>query len=248
MNLRSITLLFATGILLLISPAIFAQSSYSGNVLDATDKRYMEGVEVSVVAKDQTTTTNSRGYFNLQASLGDTLIFRFPGFIEQKIRLTEDRFLLVQIQDRARLLPTFEVRGEPYAFRFKDGKLILIDPNEKTEPSKKGEVSVGTGTSMGGGLTIYGPISYFSKRARQEREYQKKQEILSRRQGYLAVVDSDSVRTILMNDHQINRNTWDKIIVRFNEANIEHQFLDWSKEKVYARLSEFIRQEKDWVN
>lgn len=248
MNLRSISLLFATGILLLISQAIFAQTSYSGNVLDATDKRYMEGVEVSVLAKDQTTTTNSRGYFNLQASRGDTLVFRFPGFIEQKIKLTDDRFLLVQIQDRARLLPTFEVRGEPYAFRFKDGKLILFDPNEKAEPSKKGEVTLGTGTSMGGGLTIYGPISYFSKRARQEREYRDKLEILRRRQGYLEVVDSDSVRSVLMETFQIDRNTWDKIIVRFNEAHLHHQFLDWSKEKVYARLSEFIVQEKDWVN
>lgn len=248
MNLRSISILSSTAILLLISQAIFAQTSYSGNVLDATDKRYLEGVEVSVVAKDQTTTTNSRGYFNLQASRGDTLVFRFPGFLEQKIKLTEDRFLLVQIQDRARLLPTFEVRGEPYAFRFKDGKLILIDPDEKSEPSKKGEVSVGTGTSMGGGLTIYGPISYFSKRARQEREYQEKLEILRRRQGYLEVVDSDSVRSVLMETFQIDRNTWDKIIVRFNEAHLHHQFLDWSKEKVYARLSEFIAQEKEWVN
>lgn len=248
MNLKSIFLLLITGILFLFSQAIFAQVSYSGNVLDATDKRYLEGVEVSIVAKEQTAITNSRGYFTVKASLGDTLVFKFPGFIDQKIKLAEDRFLLVQIQDRARMLPTFEVKGEPYAFRFRDGKLTLIDPNETSGPSKKGEVTVGTGTSMGGGLTIYGPISYFTKKARQERQYRAKQEILSRRLGYLAVVDSDSVRTILMDEHQIDRNTWDKIIVRFNQAHIHHQFLDWSKEKVYARLSEFIVQEKDWVN
>lgn len=248
MNLKSTFLLLLTGILILFSQAIFAQASYSGNVLDATDKRYMEGVEVSLVAKEEIATTNSRGYFSIKASVGDTLIFRFPGFIDQKIKLTADRFLLVQIQDRARMLPTFEVKGEPYAFRFRDGKLTLIDPNEKSEPSKKGEVTMGTGTSMGGGLTIYGPISYFTKKARQERQYQEKLEILRRRQGYLAVVDSDSVRSILMDDYQIDRDTWDKIIVRFNQAHIHHQFLDWSKEKVYARLSEFIVQEKDWVN
>lgn len=248
MNLKSTFLLVNTGILILFSQAIFAQASYSGNVLDATDKRYMEGVEVTIDSKEQTVTTNSRGYFTVKASVGDTLVFRFPGFIDQKIRLSEDRFLLIQIQDRARMLPTFEVKGEPYAFRFKDGKLILIDPNEESEPSKKGEVTVGTGTSMGGGLTIYGPISYFTKKARQEREYQEKLETQRRRQGYLAVVDSDSVRSILMEDFLIDRNTWDKIIVRFNQAHIHHQFLDWSKEKVYARLSEFIVQEKDWVN
>lgn len=248
MNLKSTFLLLSTGILILFSQSIFAQSSYSGNVLDATDKRYIEGVEVSIVAKEQTATTNSRGYFSVKASVGDTLIFRFPGFIDQKIRLSEDRFLLVQIQDRARLLPTFEVKGGPYAFRFRDGKLTLIDPNEKSEASKKGEVTVGAGTSMGGGLTIYGPISYFTKKARQERQYQEKLETLRRRQGYLAVVDSDSVRSILMDVYQIDRITWDKIIVRFNQAHIHHQFLDWSKEKVYARLSEFIVQEKDWVN
>ena len=248
MNLNSTFLFLITVILILYSQVIFAQASYSGNVLDATDKRYVEGVEVSVLAKEQTAMTNSRGYFSVKASVGDTLIFRFPGFIDQKIKLTADRFLLVQIQDRARLLPTFEVKGEPYAFRFRDGKLTLIDPNEKSEPSKKGEVSMSAGTSVGGGFTIYGPISYFSKKARQERKYREKQEVLRRRQGYLAVVDSDSVRSVFMDDYQIDRNTWDKIIVRFNQAHIHHQFLDWSKEKVYARLSEFIVQEKDWVN
>ena len=247
MNFKPIFLL-STGILLLISQGILAQASYSGNVLDATDKRYMEGVEVSIVAKEQTASTNSRGYFTLKATVGDTLVLKYPGFIDKKIRLTEDRFLLIQIQDRARMLPTFEVSGEPYTFRFRDGKLTLIDPNEKTEASKKGEVTVGTGTSMGGGLTIYGPISYFSKKARQERQYQEKLETATRRKGYLEVVDSDSVRSILMDYYQIDRTTWDKIIVRFNQAHVDHQFLDWSKEKVYARLSEFIVQEKDWVN
>ncbi len=248
MNLKSTFLLLTTGFLILFSQSIIAQSTYSGNVLDATDKRYMERVEVSIVGKEYTAATNSRGYFSIKASLGDTLIFRFPGFIDQKIRLTEDRFLLIQIQDRARLLPTFEVKGEPYAFRFRDGKLTLIDPDQESEPSEKGQVTIGTGTSMGGGLTIYGPISYFTKKARQERQYQAKLEIQRRRQGYLAVVDSDSVRSILMNEFQIDRDTWDKIIVRFNQAHIHHQFLDWSKEKVYARLSEFIVLEKDWVD
>ncbi|MDR7130803.1 hypothetical protein J2X69_003160 [Algoriphagus sp. 4150] len=229
-------------------PALLAQRSYSGNVLDATDKRYLEGVSVEVVGTDQLQTTNIRGYFSVKGKHGDTLRVSFPGFIEQKMVLGEETFLTFQIQDRARLLPTFEVKSDPYTFRFKDGKLVLIDPDEETSPSKKGGISAGYLDSPNGGVAIAGVLSSLTKRAKQEREYQKKQEWMRRRAGYYEVVESDSVRQNFMVKYQLKRSDWDRIIIRFNEGSSHHEFLDWSKERVYETLSEFIHRESQWID
>lgn len=228
---------------LFLAASAEAQSSYSGNVLDAFDKKYLEGVAVGVVGKGNVL-TNSRGYFNVEAMLGDTLLLSFPGFIDQKILLGIDRFLLLQIQDRARLLPTFQVDAEPYRFRFKDGKLYLADDEQEVEKSLSQKVTAGLGTSNGGGgATIYGPISYFTRRNVQLRKYEARLEWIKRRQGYLEVIDSDSIRTELLTKYRLNRTAWDGMIVRFNEFHLHHEFLDWSKERVIANLSEFLRIE-----
>lgn len=229
-------------------PALLAQVSYSGNVLDATDKTYLEGVNVKVVGSESSDITNIRGYFSVKGKIGDTLQVFFPGFIEQRIPLGEETFLMVQVQDRARLLPTFEVKSEPYAFRFKDGKLVLIDPDEEKLPSKKGGISAGYLDSPNGGVAIAGVLSSLTKRAKQEREYQKKQEWMRRREGYYAVIESDSVRQNLMVKYQLDRSDWDRMIIRFNEGNAYHEFLDWSQDRVFATLNEFIDRESRWSN
>ncbi|MCE7056180.1 carboxypeptidase-like regulatory domain-containing protein [Algoriphagus sp. AGSA1] len=231
-------------------PGLLAQKSYSGNILDATDKTYLEGVSVEIIGSESVDTTNVRGYFSVKGHVGDTLRVSFPGFIEQKIPLGEETFLILQIQDKARLLPTFEVKSEPYAFRFKDGKLILVDPDEEKGPSTKGGISAGYRESpdLTGGVAIAGVLSSLTKRSRQEREYQKKLEWMRRRAGYYEVVESDSIRQNLMIKYQLQRSDWDKIIIRFNEGNAYHEFLDWSKDRVYNTLNEFIERERRWIN
>lgn len=227
----------------LLTISVRAQSSYSGNVLDAFDKKYLEGVSVSVSGKVGVL-TNSRGYFNVSGVMGDTLLLSFPGFIDQKVVLGKDKFLLLQIQDKARLLPTFQVDAEPYRFRFRDGKLYLAEDEPDQKKSLSKQVSMGTGTSDGGGgLAVYGPISYFTKRNTQLRRYEERLEWIKRRQGYLEVIDSDSIRTELMESYKLDRPEWDDMIIRFNEFHLNHEFLDWSKDRVIASLKEFLRIE-----
>lgn len=224
------------------------QASYSGNVLDSFDKKYLEGVTVSIKNKGSVL-TNSRGHFSIQGMLGDTLSLSFPGFYDHQVILSADRFLLIQIQDRARLLPTFQVNAEPYRFRFKDGKLYLSEDETEQEKSLSQKVSMGLGTSDGSpGVAIYGAISYFTRRNTQLRQYAKQLEWLSRRQGYLEVIDSDSIRTELMAAYELNREQWDQIIIRFNEFHLQHEFLDWPAERVLTSLKEFIRIESYFID
>ena len=48
--------------------------------------------------------------------------------------------------------------------------------------------------------------------------------------------------------YQLDRTQWDKLVIRYNEGNAHHEFLDWPKDRVYAHFDSFITREKDWVN
>jgi len=221
-----------------------AQRRYSGNVIDAWDKKYLEGVLVRSSFQEKTS-TNARGYFSINASVGDTLRLSFPGFLETKIVLTEEQFLFIELQDLARLLPTFQVKADPYRFRFKDGKLYLSEDEPVLEKRLSQQVSLGAldRNSPAPGFVISGPISYFSKRNRQLRAYEERMNWERQRAGYLEVIDADSVRIELMQQYRLDRKKWDEMILRFNTFHAAHEFLGWSKERVLASLKEFFRLE-----
>lgn len=220
-----------------------AQGRYSGNVVDAWDKKYLEGVVVTN-GKGEESKTNARGYFSISSLMGDTLVFNFPGFLEKRWVATSEYFLFIELQDRARLLPTFQVKAEPYSFRFKDGKLILVEEPSVEETRLSQQVGIGVdSTSPNPGFVIYGPISYFTKRNRQLRAYEKRMEWENRRQGYLKVIDSDSLRTSLMDSYQLDRKQWDDLILQFNAFHASHEFLDWPKARVQEALVTFFRLE-----
>ncbi|WP_026953897.1 carboxypeptidase-like regulatory domain-containing protein [Algoriphagus vanfongensis] len=244
--MKKILLLF---LFLTSSGCLMAQSTYSGNVLDGSDKAYMEGVQVSVAGQKASAVTNQRGYFSVDATPGDTLKLSFPGFIEQEIVLGTERFLMVQLQDMARFLPTFEVKSQAYSYRLKDGRLVLKDENEAELPSRKGEVTAGTRSDdPNGGVAISGAISYFTKKAKQAREYEKKKAWHARRQGYYEVIQSDSVQADLMAKYELEQSDWDALVIRFNQFHQSHEFLDWSEEKVQKSLEEFFRFETAFSN
>jgi len=205
-----------------------AQGRYSGNVVDAWDKKYLEGVVVTN-GKGEEAKTNARGYFSISSLMGDTLVFNFPGFIEKKWVATSEYFLFIELQDRARLLPTFQVKAEPYSFRFKDGKLILVEEPSAEETPLSQQIGIARdSTSPTPGFSIY---------------YEKRMDWENRRQGYLEVIDSDSLRTSLMDSYQLDRKGWDDLILRFNAFHASHEFLDWSKARVQEALVTFFRLE-----
>ncbi|MFC3414474.1 carboxypeptidase-like regulatory domain-containing protein [Algoriphagus hitonicola] len=226
------------------------QTTYSGNVLDANDRQVMEGVTVRVLDRESTSTTNQRGYFSVQGVVGDTLLVEFEGFVSQKIPLGKERFLMIEIQDKARFLPTFEVRSPAYSYRFKDGRLVLRDENEVESPSRKGEVIAGpiNRGDGSGGIAFSGVISYFTKKARYAREYARKQEWHKRRVGYYSIIESDSIKAKLKEDFQISSEDWNELIIRFNQFHASHEFLDWSESRVYNQLRQFIEIETTYMD
>lgn len=216
-------------------------------MVDALDQKYLENVHIEVLGASTLDSTNARGYFNVKASFGDTLLISYEGFLDQRLILNKDNFLFIELQDEARLLPTFQVDAKPYSFRFKDGKLSLVVEENKLV-SSKGKVLAAPGTSLGGGMSIYGPISFFSKKARLARKYEAKLILEARKEGYYTIIESDSVKRELMDSFDLSKSDWNELVVRFNQINLHHQFLDWPSEKVFARLQEFILWEKQLLN
>lgn len=71
---------------------VYGQRKYSGNVVDAWDKKYLDGIEVLSSRKEKSI-TNARGYFSIDALMGDTLTFSFSGFLDKKVIVAEETFL-----------------------------------------------------------------------------------------------------------------------------------------------------------
>ncbi|NVJ85530.1 MAG: hypothetical protein HWE15_04450 [Algoriphagus sp.] len=232
--------------LLAYSIASFAQTTYSGNILDSQDKGFLEDVSVISLQNNEEVLTNSRGYFSLKSIPGDTLLITFPGFISQRIVLEEERFITIELQDKARFLPTFEVRDNSYSYRFKDGRLVLRENDEAALPSRKGEAIAGTLPE--GGMAFSGVISYFTKKARLAREYEKKKVWHSRREGYYKIIESDSIRSGLMEKYRIGPARWDELVIQFNQFHQSHEFLDWTEAKVMKSLEEFVEIESSFLN
>lgn len=75
------------------------------------------------------------------------------------------------------------------------------------------------------------------------RAYEERMTWEKQRAGYLEVIDADSVRIELMQLYRLDRKQWDELILRFNSFHAAHEFLGWSKERVFASLKEFFRLE-----
>ncbi len=90
--------LLLTGLLLVLG--IFAQAQtkrINGNVTDFTDGTPLVGVTVMIKGTIQGTTTDIDGNYELTASEGDVLIFRFIGMIPQEILIEDQQIINVAL-------------------------------------------------------------------------------------------------------------------------------------------------------
>lgn len=239
-----------TAFVLLVSLSTYGQRMYSGIILDSQDLGFLEGVHVQSLPDGDVSVSNARGYFAVRAAAGDSLSLSMIGFLTQKIVLGEELFLTVKLQDKARFLPTVQVEATPYSYRFKDGKLVLREENEVVDSSPKGEMTLAPNASGdgSGGIALNGFISYFTKKAKQQREYARKMRWHARRKGYYAVIQSDSVRMDFSKKYGLSDESWNRLVIRFNQFHQAHEFLDWSSERVWNSLDEFLLIEAAYLD
>lgn len=211
-----------------ISLTVYAQHQVKGNIINESGEDvgfchvYNQTLGTGKVADMQ-------GRFQVTARKDDTIRFSYVGYatlelvIESihlanyiKITLPEDSIMLPSIRiyaDKYYKVP-LNIQGEPI---FIPGVSIV----DAGEPIEAGDIHPGTNPGVGGipggGLTIEGPITYFSKDEREKRKAQEAYEETQKTITYQKYIAQDTVREKLCELYKINDQQYDEIIVRLHQ-------------------------------
>mgnify|MGYP001192224279 CR=1 FL=1 len=226
-----------------ISIDLTAQQHIQGLIQDTNGKplgfahTYNETLEIGQVS-------NINGKFQLLARKGDSIRFSYIGYnskslVVESIHLTN--YIKVELTEDSLLLPSITIFSDPYykvPINFK-GETMNIPGIEKSEKSSG---PVGGPSSGGVGLTLYGPITFFSKDAKEQRKaelaYENKQETIF----YQKFIESDSVKEKLCKIYDIDSATFDRIIVSAHLTNPEVQKINKANDLWYWLLLYFKDQ------
>ena len=96
---------------LLSSPASAQQKNYTGKLVNGQTDSVMSGVSVAVKGTSRGTVTAPDGTFSIDASIGQTIVFSYVGFITQEITATKDVRFDVRLQAEQRSLNDVVVVG-----------------------------------------------------------------------------------------------------------------------------------------
>jgi hypothetical protein len=214
----------------------------TGNIIDVLDQSYLNGVRVENIRTTAPFTSSNIGYFRMEVELGDSVVFSKEGYVTHVIVVKETDHQVVSMIFDAVGLPPVDVIGERPSL-YIPGVSLDRDPNRK--PMGPGRIMPGhsgSTTEMTPGLTIDGPISYFTKRERNKRQYKRSLEKLDRQAAYLEVIQSDSIKQVLMGRFELREPEMDELIIGFNTYHREHEFLDMDHDTVLGLLYEFLNQ------
>ncbi|WP_158857324.1 hypothetical protein [Lunatibacter salilacus] len=214
----------------------------TGNIIDVLDHSYLTGVKVENIRTKSTFTSAHLGYFRMEVELGDSVLFSKEGYVTHVMVVKETVHQVVSMIFDAVGLPPVDVIGERPSI-YIPGISLDRDPNRK--PMGPGRIMPGhsgSATEMTPGFTIDGPISYFTKRERNKRQYKRALEKLSRQAAYLEVIQSDSIKQVLMDRFELREPELDELIIAFNTYHREHEFLDMDQDTVLGLLYEFVNE------
>ncbi|MBS9525423.1 hypothetical protein KIH41_04380 [Litoribacter ruber] len=223
------------------SSIAFAQA-VTGNVIDVQDNYNLKDVKVENIKTAETFTSNDRGYFRIGATLGDSIRFTKEGYVPHYWVVDDLEHQLIPLIFDAVGLPPAYVFGERPSL-YIPGISKDLDPDRK--PAGPGRVyggHSGSQTEMTPGFTMDGPISYFTRRERNKRQYRRAMEKEARQAPYLEIIKSDSVMHVLKSKYQLEDKELDSLIIEFNLYHIEHEFLDLDHEDVSRLLHAFFER------
>ena len=158
--------------------------------------------------------TNERGFFHLNTYEDDTIILSHISFISHQLYLSEFEdesiSVVITMQIKTFVLPEITIHSEYIAAYLNRPKRI---PIIITPPPVKPDVDVPIGS------IDYGPLSYFSKEAREKRKVMKVYQEEQLNKVFDKTITSDSVRTVFMDRYGLTRKEYDQFIIFFNSRN-----------------------------
>jgi CarboxypepD_reg-like domain len=194
----------------LIAGVLNAQKLYTGIVVDSAKLTNLPGAHVSVKHSGKITSTSVSGSFMIYASPMDTLLFSSVGYITLELPLlfAEDAVFVLMREDRIFLNEVII-------------KSTRLYPNKIEERSK---TAPRTMSKLQG---FESPFDYFWKLEREKRKLSKIVEENNRTQTYRQVITDPDVKEILMNEYDVDENTYYQTLVMFNQQQGHvHYFTD----------------------
>lgn len=207
-----------------------------GKVMDANGKTSIQWVKVLNMGTGKFTYTDHEGEFKAFAELGDTLTFSLTNFHTKTVVLSElpEEPWTVYLEFDAIELP------EVYVMEKNENTSIMLDGIDPNQGIQLGNVAIAATDDYRPGVSMAGPISFFSRSERQKRKFLEAEEIRESQKGYLEAIHSDSLRNELITHFSLTRSKFDSLLIEFNAANQRHQFRDMEKERVEKMLFYFI--------
>ncbi len=178
---------------------VFAQTLYRGIVVDSASLTNLTGVHVSVKHGNRVVATNTSGGFLITAKPIDTLVFTAIGYhaLELPLMFEEDALFILLRENRI-LLQEITIRAN------------RLYPNKVEDRTK---VAPGTLSKI---QMFESPFDYFWKLEREKRKLSRVIEENNRTQIFRQVITDPDVKTIMMEDHHIDEETYYNLIEKFN--------------------------------
>ncbi len=189
--------------------------------------------------------SSMNGKFNLLARKGDSISFSFVGFMKETLVVESVHlvnYLKITLTEDSLLLPSITIYSDPYfkvPFNYQAESMDIGLAKSDKDPIKPG--SIGPGESGGVGLTLYGPITAFSKDAREQRKYGDAIETSSETYYFDRYIENDTVKTRLCEIYGIDSTTYDRIMVSLNHQYPQIQTLN-KPEEIWNWLLEHFHQ------
>lgn len=192
-------LFFFGSFLFIASNLLFGQQIYRGIVVDSAKLTNLPDVHISVKQTGRGTTTNPLGSFLISAKPTDTLLFTVVGYklLELPLLFEEDALFILLVENTL-ILNEITI------------KATRLYPNKINDRTK---ITPRTMSSLDGFIS---PITYLSKLEREKRKLFRVVEENNRTQTFRQVITDPDVKAILMNDHEVNEETYYTIIENFN--------------------------------
>lgn len=204
-----------------------AQTNIAGKVIDEKNEE-IGFAHVYNKSNGLGKVSDMYGKFDLIARKGDTVQFSYVGYQTMtliidpihlssylKIMLPEDSILLPSITiyaDENFRVP-MNVKSEPI---FIEGVTVVTDK----PPMRPGQFIAGTTSNVGdipaGGVTINGPITYFSRDEKEKRKAVVQKEETAETLTYQTYIAQDSIKNKLMAIYQLDSSQYSRVVTRLN--------------------------------
>ncbi|HZY82709.1 MAG TPA: carboxypeptidase-like regulatory domain-containing protein [Cyclobacteriaceae bacterium] len=199
MSANTVTRLIVLAQLLTVAGYAQTFETIKGIVADSATHRPIQFVNVVIKNTNRGVATDEKGYFALQASPTDTLLFSYVGYKTLEFSLVDWEPSVILMPEQIRMLNPVIVKDAPLADPYEhlfDEENIRLKNSQKTIP-------------------FYYPRD---KKEKIKIERAKKEAVRVKHYVDLMVKD-DKVKNYLMKKHKLNEDEYYAILTRFNEKN-----------------------------